>query len=1345
MNNKTRGLVCAAVVCALSVAALVSGRGAWARSQTTGAGGASSASPAGAASPSGQDWDGPAFSVDPATLFKTVSAITDPDEQDVMVFLATTRYTFAQDGRRDFSRHLVFKVLSATGVQDMASVAAGWDPWHQSQPVIRARVIDPDLSVHELDAKTLAEAGSKSDEQDSYTDSKELKGPLPALMPGAVVEETIEIPETQPLFAAGIAGAVALTWNVPVAHSRIILDAPSTLALHEFTRGKLNSKPLPQPEVTTAAGRSVWMLRTDNLPAVREEMPFLPPELPEGPEVVFSTAASWQNVAAAYEDIVNKQIVPSEAKAFADGAIQDVKGRDAIIAALVAQLHKEVRYTGVEFGESSLVPETTSEVLRRKYGDCKDKASLLVAMLRAENIPAYVALLSAGEDEDLDPEAPGMGVFDHAIVYVPGTPDLWIDATDQYARVGHLPGGDENRWALIVQSGQKTLVHTPQSTSADNHTVENRVFTLAEKGPAQVVEASDSWGSIDARYRDYFDDDDKKVHDQLESYMKDTYRADKLTKLDSTPITDFSVPFHLRLEADSAGRGVSESTNALVAIFLTDLTSRLPDYFKTEEDKDAKKPAQPRTEDFILPEPYTVDWQYHIIPPPGFEANALPEARNQQIGTATLTAQFQKNADGTVDAAIHFDTGKRRLTPQEADALRAGVIALGKEKAVLVTFNEAGEADLSAGKVLDALTEFRKLAELHPKEALHQDQIARALLAGGMGEMARAQAKHATELEPASADAYAQLAFVLEDDLIGRRFKKGWDQAGALAALQKAVELDPKNSTNRANYAILLEYNSDGVRYGQGARLNDAIEQYRLIGDDLANMRMADNLPMVLMRAKRFPELKQEAEKEEASPNREAQLLVARAAMDGSAAAISEAAQDEPDADAQRTALLGAGRLLLQLRLYPQAADLMEAGARGNDGAASTLALAAQLRQLKRHEDISLSDDNPKDVAMKFLMAVSGAATSLQDITALFTKDATGAFDVPFLRELTIGRSESSRSADEKLGVPVDVGIDLALAGLEISVDGSDAVGYRVQATDASTMSYSGLGALYLWKEDGKYRIAGCTTESDMTGHTVELLVKSGNMAAATQWLDWERELMDPSGHSDDDPTNSINAFTELWRRKRGQTPDAIHYTTAIMMDEAPSFAPEVIPILVAGRAQATTDYEKGVFDAALETAYSVEHDYSNQLAAARRLIAEAPNLVFIEKGFFTAALRNNKLWDEAANVDQAELEQNPRDAEPIRDLAKALWQEGKQDESQEELKKLISLGEASAYDLNTLAWNALVEDKVTPEFVQDAEHATLQTQGNDGSIVDTQAAIYAEMGKPTEAYAMEVQSIRLA
>src|SRR5262249_12023900 len=142
-----------------------------------------------------------------------------------------------------------------------------------------------------------------------------------------------------------------------------------------------------------------------------------------------------------------------------------------IADALLAYIHREVRYTGVEFGDASIVPRTPSETLQRRYGDCKDQALLLVGLLRAAGVAANVAVLRASNTDDIDPTMPGLRRFNHAIVYVPAAA-LWIDPSNEFARAGELPSWDRNRWALVADAGTRAPVRTPDAPLATNRVVE---------------------------------------------------------------------------------------------------------------------------------------------------------------------------------------------------------------------------------------------------------------------------------------------------------------------------------------------------------------------------------------------------------------------------------------------------------------------------------------------------------------------------------------------------------------------------------------------------------------------------------------------------------------------------------------------------------------------------------------------------------------------------------------------------------------------------------------------------------------------------------------------------------
>jgi tetratricopeptide (TPR) repeat protein len=307
--------------------------------------------------------------------------------------------------------------------------------------------------------------------------------------------------------------------------------------------------------------------------------------------------------------------------------------RNDKIRRIVASLHRNVRYTGVEFGESSLVPQLPSETLKRKYGDCKDKASLLVAMLRGAGVSANLALLASGSGQDINAELPGMGGFDHAIVYVPASgadPELWIDATAQYSQVGTLPWMDYGRQALVIAASTEQLKRIPEITAAQNVYRELREFTFAEFGMATITETDDEIGPAEADYRRYCGGESKQIRESAENYVKNAYLAESLTGLEHGDLTDLEKPASVRCVAKGK-RGITELTDSVAAIRVEDLFDNLPQYFRTKEDKktaeddDSEKPKE-RTADWWIT-PFTTEWRYKFVAPFGFKLRALPFGR----------------------------------------------------------------------------------------------------------------------------------------------------------------------------------------------------------------------------------------------------------------------------------------------------------------------------------------------------------------------------------------------------------------------------------------------------------------------------------------------------------------------------------------------------------------------------------------------------------------------------------------------------------------------------------------------------------------------------------------------
>ncbi|MGH9695775.1 MAG: DUF3857 domain-containing transglutaminase family protein, partial [Bryobacteraceae bacterium] len=366
------------------------------------------------------------------------------------------------------------------------AVSASWAPWYQDRPVIHARVLTTDGAEHDLDPKSLSEGPLSEDSPNVYEDGRDYHGPLPAVGIGSVVEEEFILKDHDPEFAAGVSRSIQLgSFAGPTEKSSVTIRAPESLPL------KFVSRLLPNltSGKKQADGMVEYHFEQAHLDMLEQADKGLPSDVARRPYLYFSTGASWSAIASAYDAIVEPKVRTADVSELVKNTIKPGMSREETIRQLYEVLHKRVRYTGVEFGDASLVPVFASETLKRGYGDCKDKALLFTAMLRATNIPAYLALVDEGNGRDLEAEYPAMN-FDHAIVYVPGPPELWIDATASDYRLGPLPPGDAGRYALIVREGTANLVRIPATQPKNNRIVEKREFQLAEHGPARVVETS---------------------------------------------------------------------------------------------------------------------------------------------------------------------------------------------------------------------------------------------------------------------------------------------------------------------------------------------------------------------------------------------------------------------------------------------------------------------------------------------------------------------------------------------------------------------------------------------------------------------------------------------------------------------------------------------------------------------------------------------------------------------------------------------------------------------------------------------------------------------------------------
>lgn len=1287
-----------------------------------------------------EPWEGAPFSAEPQALARAAAALPAPQGAHVQVLLEEASFSYDAEGRETSSWRLVYRLLTPEGARSWASISATWSPWYEERPTVEARVISPEGRAHPLDPTTLSEAGSESSTPETYSDQRVLRAPLPAITVGAVVEQLVVSRESQPALPGGSTRRFLLGKTVPTYKQRLLLEAPTSLPLRFQVRGASL-----QPSRSTQGNRQRLAFEHGPLPARTLPEPYLPPDVTGWPHVAFSTGRSWTDVARSYHQVVESQLKGVDLSRQAAEAAGSEKRREAVVARLLAWVHSQTRYTGLFLGAAAIVPRSPYETLMRGYGDCKDLSTLLVALLRARGIPAHVALVRTSP-EDVPEELPGFGLFDHAIVHIPGSPELWVDATTPYYATSMLPPTVQGRLALVARTDTRSLVRLPESPPQASSLVSEREVVLPARGRSRWVERREMTGAIAAWYRELLSrTEPSRMREGFVDYAQGNFGGE-LVRVEQQGVASPEQPLLLELEVKEAARGYTDETEAVAGLSPLALLGRLPPQLirqvepgsagsadsSGEEEEEA--PTGARQQPLLLPEAYVGELRYRLVPPPGFVPKPLPEDFEYRLGPATLRGLYEQEGS-QVRATFRFDVGRRRWSAQEAEAFRSELEQVQAKLEATVSFEHEGAAHLAAGRVAQALQVYRRLAEQHPQEALHRARLALALLQAGAGEEAQAEARRAVELEPGSALAWRTLGQVLQYDALGRRFGRGFDYAGAAAALRKAKALDPQEPRTRAELAMLLEHDERGERHGPSARLEEALAEYSALRSELGRKEMDDWHLQALFAAGRHAQvLELDVDK---SPSRLRDgLRVASVAMTkGAEEALRAAVRWRSQPEERRAALEAASHRLVELRRYPEARALLVEAARGAPNAGELQGRVSMLGKLSPVAESELKDEDPRSAVQRLVLVALDPQATPEQRRALFSRALVehSAEDVDRLVEQLRRQLRNQELPHQVLG-------DVVVRLMELRVEGSERVGWRLRSrmpfsTGATETSW------YVVKEQGKPRLLAAGGAAAVLGGEALRRVEAGDLEGARQWLDWAREAL-PTRLAEE---QSGAGFLRLWPKGAKAEAETLRLAAASLAAYGPQGA-KAVGVLRAAWQKAQGEARRALARD-LAAAYGSAEQWEEMRKVAQELSAELPE----EQGAFlllAQALQGLKRYEELAKAAQARLER--LEEEP---LALAVWAEaeslqGRYAQAQAVRRRQVEAGAASANTYNELAWTALflqpLESAALEEALEHSQRSNDMTEYGTSAHVHTLATLYAELGRGPEARQLLLKSLEL-
>lgn len=386
-------------------------------------------------------------------------------------------------GRRVSYFDQAYQPLTNELVASSAKYSIEFNPLYQTLTLHRAEVRRDGVWTNRLDPNRISLARREERfERDMADGNVTALVLLPDVRVGDVVRLAYSIEGSNPILAGSINDTVRLGWIDPLLerHVRALFDRSDEVEYRRFnTEAPVRLRTVGDHEELSVDARLV--------PASRDEGSY-PAWFDRFPTVQFGRRRNWAEVVAWALPLYPEASLPAdlEERITAWKAIADPQAR---AFAILRTVQREVRYFGAEMGDNTHRPAPPAETWQRRYGDCKDKAYLVTALLRSAGIEAEPALVSMGDGKSLFQRLPAASAFDHVIVRarIEGR-DYWLDATlaEQHGDLRTLDVREYGA-ALPVREGETALVPVSAPGKTNNAVSVDERFTPTEDGGLELA------------------------------------------------------------------------------------------------------------------------------------------------------------------------------------------------------------------------------------------------------------------------------------------------------------------------------------------------------------------------------------------------------------------------------------------------------------------------------------------------------------------------------------------------------------------------------------------------------------------------------------------------------------------------------------------------------------------------------------------------------------------------------------------------------------------------------------------------------------------------------------------
>jgi transglutaminase-like putative cysteine protease len=416
-------------------------------------------------------------SVDNDTLYwLTVDPAAYPDES-VVLLLDDGVVRLEADGTSTRTYRQVAQILRQDAVADLAEHEFSYSPGHQQLTINWIRVVRPDGTVVSEKPTQVQDADLPAAlDNPVYSDIKVRRYSLSGVAPGTIVDWSYTL-EERPFMPGDFSASWSVHTGRVTRRSRFLVDVPAGL------RPRLVEENLNFSRKEIRVGeRRTYLWATKDVPRIRSE-DFMSDSTGVFMSIGLSAPITWEAIGSFYADLArDRYVVDRPIRDQLRPLLADRRTPDDTIRAVQRWVAQDIRYVSIALGMGGYQPRLPSEVVTTGYGDCKDKATLFVATLRALGFRANPVLLNSGGR--VDRRLPSMGQFNHAIAVVERPEGrVWVDLTADLAPYGELPSADQGQFGLVVYpDGTSEQVMLPEAPPGANLNETRIEGTLSPEG-----------------------------------------------------------------------------------------------------------------------------------------------------------------------------------------------------------------------------------------------------------------------------------------------------------------------------------------------------------------------------------------------------------------------------------------------------------------------------------------------------------------------------------------------------------------------------------------------------------------------------------------------------------------------------------------------------------------------------------------------------------------------------------------------------------------------------------------------------------------------------------------------